>query len=86
MPVSFREWLLKRDIELVEVPDIEFETMACNVLTVAPRKCIMIAGNPRTMKKLEEHGVEVFEYSGEEISKKGAGGPTCLTRPLVRSG
>jgi arginine deiminase len=86
IPVPFREWLIRRGIKLIEVPDIEFETMACNVLAVAPKKCIILAGNPRTRQMLEEEGVEVWEYEGEEISKKGAGGPTCLTRPLLRTG
>ncbi len=84
MPVPFREWLIKRGRRFIEVPDAEFETMACNVLAIAPRKCIMLSGNPRTRRMLEAEGVEVWEYEGEEISKKGAGGPTCLTRPLVR--
>jgi arginine deiminase len=86
MPVLFREWLIEKGMTLIEVPDVEFETMACNVLAVAPRKCIMIAGNPRTKLLLEENGVEVWEYIGDEISRKGAGGPTCLTRPLYRIG
>lgn len=84
LPVSFREWLLARGIELLEVPDSEYESMACNILAVAPRKCIMLSGNARTKKMLEDEGVEVWEYSGKEISFKGAGGPTCLTRPLLR--
>jgi len=84
MPVPFREVLLNRDMRLVEVPDDEYETMGCNVLTVSPGKCIMIAGNLRTKQALEAEGVEVWEYAGEEISRKGAGGPTCLTRPLLR--
>lgn len=84
MPVPFREWLLRRRIKLLEVPDSEYETMACNILAVAPRKCIMLAGNHRTKKLLEDEGVEIWEYKGEHISKKGAGGPTCLTRPLMR--
>ncbi len=85
LPVPFREWLISRAIKLVEVPDSEFETMACNVLAVAPRRCIMLAGNPRTRRMLEAEGVQVWEYVGEEISWKGAGGPTCLTRPLLRA-
>jgi N-dimethylarginine dimethylaminohydrolase len=84
LPVPFREWLLRRGIQLLEVPDSEFETMACNILAVSPRKCIMISGSPQTKQMLEDKGVEVWEYEGEEISKKGAGGPTCLTRPLLR--
>ncbi len=84
MPVPFREWLLARGMKLVEVPDEEYPTMACNVLAVAPRKCIMLKGNPRTKKLLESEGVAVWEYEGEEISRKGEGGPTCLTRPIFR--
>jgi N-dimethylarginine dimethylaminohydrolase len=84
LPVPFREWLLRRGMRLLEVSDSEFETMACNILAVSPRKCIMISGNPRTKQMLEDKGIEVWEYGGEDISMKGAGGPTCLTRPLLR--
>ncbi len=84
LPVPFREWLLTRSIKLIEVPDSEYETMACNILAVAPQKCMMLSGNHRTKALLEAEGVEVWEYKEEEISLKDAGGPTCLTRPLVR--
>ncbi len=84
LPVPFREWLLRRGIQLLEVSDSEFESMACNILAVSPRKCIMISGNPQIKQLLEDKGVEVWEYGGEDVSKKGAGGPTCLTRPLLR--
>lgn len=85
MPVPFREALLARDIELVEVPDQEFETMGCNVLALAPRKCLMLSANPQTRTRLERAGVEVHEIDGREISAKGCGGPTCLTRPIERN-
>jgi len=84
MPVPFRQWLIRRGMKLIEVPDEEYPTMACNVLAVAPRKCVVLAGNPRTRRMLEDEGAEIFEYKGDEISHKGAGGPTCLTRPLLR--
>ena len=84
LPAAFKEWLKQRGIRLLEVPDSEFETMAGNILAVSPRKCIMLSGNPLTKKMLEDEGVEIWEYRGEEISRKGAGGPTCLTRPLLR--
>jgi len=84
LPVPFRDWLLARGIKLLEVPDEEYDSMGCNVLAVAPRKCIMLSGNPRTKALLSNAGVEVWEYAGEEISRKGAGGPTCLTRPIWR--
>ncbi len=85
LPVPFREWLLDRGIHLVEVPDEEFDSMGTNVLALAPRRCLMLAGNPRTRAALERAGADVIEYAGTEISVKGAGGPTCLTRPLERA-
>ncbi len=85
LPVSFRNWLIRRSKKLIEVPDSEFDSMGCNVLALAPGRCIMIEGNPQTRQKLLDEGIEVWEYSGEEISAKGAGGPTCLTRPLLRT-
>lgn len=84
MPVPFRERLLDLGMTLVEVPDQELDTMGANVLAIAPRKCVMVSGNPLTRTRLERAGAEVFEYEGREISAKGGGGPTCLTRPLQR--
>jgi len=85
MPVAFRELLLERGMTLVEVPDQEFDTMGTNVLATAPRRCVIVAGNPVVRRRLERAGAEVVEYEGSEISLKGGGGPTCLTRPLRRS-
>jgi arginine deiminase len=85
LPVPFRQWLVSRGMGLVEVPEEEFATMGCNVLAVAPRQCIMLAGNPQTEQRLSSAGAEVLTYTGTEISRKGEGGPTCLTRPLHRA-
>lgn len=84
LPVPFRESLLDRGMTLVEVPDEEFDSMGCNVLAVAPRVAVAVEGNPETRRRMEAAGVEVHAYGGEEISAKGCGGPTCLTRPLER--
>ena len=84
MPIRFRNLLLQRGYQLIEVPEEEFETMGCNVLAIGPRKCIMTEGNPITRTGLEKAGCEVFTYPGQEISVKGGGGPTCLTRPMKR--
>jgi N-dimethylarginine dimethylaminohydrolase len=84
VPVPFREALLARGIELVSVPDAEFATLGCNVLALAPREVLMVAGNPETRTRLARAGVTVHEFSGQEICLKGGGGPTCLTRPLER--
>lgn len=85
MPIKFRNELLDRGFQFVEVPDAEFESMGCNVLAIAPRQCIMVEGNPVTKKRLEIAGCKVQTYKGQEISVKGGGGPTCLTRPMLRS-
>ena len=85
MPVPFRRLLLDRGYRLVDVPQREFDTMGTNVLALGPRRCIMLSGNPETRAALERAGAEVAEYAGTEISVKGAGGPTCLTRPIIRS-
>ena len=84
MPISFRNELLERGFSLVEVPEQEFESMGCNVLAIAPRECIMVAGNPLTEYALRKAGCIVYTYKGREISYKGGGGPTCLTRPIYR--
>jgi len=84
MPVPFRQRLESMGIAFVEVPEEEFDSMGVNVLAVAPRRCVMLKGNPRTKQALEQAGASVIEYDGSEISAKGCGGPTCLTRPLVR--
>jgi len=84
MPIPFREYLVERGLQLLDVPDEEFESMGANVLAIAPRHAVMVAGNPRTRARLEAAGVRVDEYRGHEISLKGGGGPTCLTRPIAR--
>jgi dimethylargininase len=78
-------WLLaERGIEVVEVPDEEFETMGPNVLALGPRRALALEGNDETRRRMERKGVDVVTYRGDEISRKGDGGPTCLTRPLLR--
>jgi N-dimethylarginine dimethylaminohydrolase len=84
LPVPFRERLQDRGMRFVETPHEEFETMGANVLALEPRRCLVLAGNPLTRRALEQAGCDVLEYEGFEISVKGAGGPTCLTRPIVR--
>jgi N-dimethylarginine dimethylaminohydrolase len=85
LPVPFRKRLLDTGFALLEVPDEEYGIMATNVLALAPGRCLALAGNPRTAEVLKKAGIEILTYEGEEISRKGAGGPTCLTRPVVRS-
>ncbi len=84
MPVRLVRMLADRGVRLVEVPDEEFRTMGPNVLALAPRVALALEGNPETRRRMEREGVDVRVYRGEEISRKGDGGPTCLTRPILR--
>ena len=84
LPVPFRQRLLGRGFRLLEVPPDEIETLGGNVLALAPRRCLAVEGNPATRRLLEKAGVEVLAFEGREIALKGCGGPTCLTRPLLR--
>lgn len=84
LPVRLVDLLAERGIELVEVPDEEFATQGPNVLALAPRVALALDGNPETRRRLERAGVDVRVYRGDELSHKGEGGPTCLTRPLLR--
>ncbi|HZD79589.1 MAG TPA: arginine deiminase family protein [Actinomycetota bacterium] len=84
VPVRLMQELARRGITLVEVPEAELESMGPNVLALAPRVALALEGNPETRRRMEASGVEVRTYRGDEISRKGDGGPTCLTRPLLR--
>jgi dimethylargininase len=83
LPVRLVELFEQRGIEIVEVPDEEFESMGSNVLALAPRVGLALERNRETRRRLERAGVTVLTYEGTELSK-GDGGPTCLTRPLLR--
>lgn len=85
MSVPFYQLLQERGIAMVEVPEAEFVTMGTNVLALAPRRCLMLEGNPVTRARLEAAGCSVGTYRGREISLKAEGGPTCLTRPVLRA-
>jgi dimethylargininase len=83
LPVRLVELFEARGIEIVEVPDDEFESMGANVLALRPRAALALERNVETRRRLENAGVTVLTYEGKELSK-GDGGPTCLTRPLLR--
>jgi dimethylargininase len=83
LPTRLAQLLEERGVELIEVPDGEFDSLGANVLALAPRVALAVDGNPETRRRMERAGVDVLVYEGEELSK-GDGGPTCLTRPLLR--
>jgi N-dimethylarginine dimethylaminohydrolase len=84
MPARLVQFLESRKISFVEVPDSEFASMGCNVLALGPRHAMMVAGNPETERRIRAAGVRLEVIQGDEICRKGEGGPTCMTRPLVR--
>ncbi len=83
-PVKLMKLLDEKDINIVEVPEEEFESMGTNVLALSPRVVLIHAGNPTVSAGLRQKGCRVLQYTGERISLLPEGGPTCLTRPLLR--
>ena len=84
LPCGLLEILLERGVRLVEVPDEEFLSLGCNVLAVGPGVAVMAEGNPITRSRLEAAGAEVHAFPAGEVGVNGSGGPTCLTRPILR--
>jgi N-dimethylarginine dimethylaminohydrolase len=84
LPVGL--WQLLQDLgyRLIEVPEEEFETLGGNVLVVRPGVVIAAAGNPCVAAAMAAHGIEVHTYPATEIGINGSGGPTCMTRPILR--
>ena len=85
LPIPFREMLTAMGIELVPVPDGEYESLGCNVLAVRPRHVIVRNGNPVTSDRMRRSGCLVEAFDGDHICYAGSGGPTCLTRPVLRA-
>jgi dimethylargininase len=85
MSVPFVQELQQRRWTFIEVPDEEFETHGCNVLALAPMRVLVCDGSPITRGRLRAAGCDVLTYVGNELSHNRAGGPTCLTRPILRA-
>jgi N-dimethylarginine dimethylaminohydrolase len=84
LPVALWQELQRRRVACVEVPENELASMGPNVLALAPRRCLMLEGNPITTRRLRDAGCQVHTYDGSELSLKAEGGATCLTRPILR--
>jgi len=84
LPVGLWELLGDLGIRTIEVPKEEFGTLGCNVLAVRPGVVILAEGNPATSAALAAAGCEVHTYPATEIGINGSGGPTCMTRPILR--
>jgi dimethylargininase len=84
LPVGLWRLLADLGIRTIAVPDEEFPTLGCNVLAVRPGVVIVAEGNPGTAAGLAAAGCEVHAYPASEVGINGSGGPTCMTRPILR--
>ncbi|HEX5589405.1 MAG TPA: arginine deiminase family protein [Candidatus Limnocylindrales bacterium] len=84
LPVGLWELLRDLGVRTIAVPEAEFPTLGCNVLAVRPGVVIAAEGNPRTAAAMAAAGCEVHTYPASEIGVNGSGGPTCMTRPILR--
>jgi N-dimethylarginine dimethylaminohydrolase len=85
LSVETVELLKARGVSLIEIDHSERESLACNVLALGGRRLLAIAENVKTNQKLTDAGFEVRTFAGSELCVNGGGGPTCLTRPLLRA-
>ena len=85
LPIPFREMLAALGIDLVPVPDEEYDSLGCNVLATSPRHVLVRSGNPVTVDRMRTAGCAVEAFDGDHICYAGSGGPTCLTRPIYRA-
>ncbi|MBI28874.1 MAG: amidinotransferase [Pelagibacteraceae bacterium] len=79
--------LKKNNVKLLEIPADEYEkskTLAVNILALSPRNLIMLNGYNKTEKLLSRSNCNLNIFDGEELCIKAEGGPTCLTRPILR--
>ena len=84
LAVETVELLKARGFRLIEIEYLERETLACNVLALGRKRLIAVEENVKTNQRMRDAGFDVHTFPGSEICINGAGGPTCLTRPLLR--
>src|SRR6478672_10739670 len=84
LPAGLHELLAQRGVALVPVPEEEILSQGCNILAVRPGVVVMVEGNPATQRALLDRGCEVHTFPGTEVCINGSGGPTCITRPILR--
>ncbi len=84
LPAGLYDLLMERGVTLVTVPEEEMPSLGCNVLAVRPGVVVMAEGNPVTQHTLTQHGCDVHTFAASEVGVNGSGGPTCLTRPILR--
>jgi N-dimethylarginine dimethylaminohydrolase len=85
LAVETVELLKAREFRFIEIDSTERESLACNVLSLGGKRLIALQENPRTNQRMRAAGFDVRTFAGAELCINGSGGPTCLTRPLLRN-
>jgi len=84
LPAGLHELLIELGVRTIAIEGNEFTTLGCNVLAVRPGVVIVASGNPLISAAMAKAGCEVHTFDAGEIGLNGSGGPTCLTRPVLR--
>jgi N-dimethylarginine dimethylaminohydrolase len=84
LAVETVELLRARGYNLVEIDSSERDTLACNILALGNKRLLALEENRRTNDRLRRAGFDVRSFPGSELCINGSGGPTCLTRPILR--
>lgn len=87
MPTALYQRMVDLGFTLLDAPAAEFDAslgLNLNVLATAPRQVIAVDGFPGTVNLMRSAGCVVSTFVGDELCIPCEGGPTCLTRPLVR--
>jgi N-dimethylarginine dimethylaminohydrolase len=85
LAVETVELLQSRGYKFIEIEYSERDTLACNVLSLGEKRLVALEENQKTNQKLRHTGFDVQTFPGSELCVNGGGGPTCLTRPLLRT-
>jgi N-dimethylarginine dimethylaminohydrolase len=84
LAVETVELLKSRGLNFIEIDPSERDTLACNVLALGENRLLAIEENYKTSARLRQAGFDLRTFPGSELCINGSGGPTCLTRPLLR--
>ena len=85
LAVETVELLQSRGFQFIQIDDSERDTLACNVLALGDKRLLAIEENHKTNARLRQAGFDIRTFAASELCINGSGGPTCLTRPLLRS-
>ena len=85
LTVQTVDLLTEKGFNLIEIDSDERDSLACNVVALGNRRLIALEENPKTIERMQKVGFEVKTIAGTELCQNGSGGPTCLTRPVLRS-